>query len=688
MPAISNWRELMACRLCWKIALAVFGLILAVESAILVPSYQRFERNTLTQVANEVIIAIEPTLAASGYGTRDDLLEQGLANAIGQYRILGTLVAGRGGGVLKAAGATAGLEAQLAQAMPMGGGGRRSIDGAQLDLAWPSADGLTVAARVDTSGVAVEVIAYTLRIAGLVALIVLVVTAGTMVVLHRLVLRPVLRLRESSLAAGADPDAADSHVVAPGPRDEIGELIEAHNALLGRVAASKRRDRAVAEERARFLSHHEPLSGLPNRVALLEHLGQLRPVSGASPATVSLHLVKLLHFRVLNASFGAARCDELLRQFAARLKQASGPGDFVAHLGADRFAVVCATLGFTPEKAAEFAERILAAVSERYDLGAAHPVSLAVRIGIASAAGDRPDGKTLVNEAELALERTRAEDAARYEFYSPAFGEEAKARQTLSRELERGIAAGELFPVLQPKIALMPGGGVRLSGAEVLVRWRHPSRGLVGPADFIPLAESTGLIVPLGERVLADACGLVRAWLDRHAWAPRLAVNLSARQFTLSDLDLRLERALAQARIAAEYLEVEVTESAAMKDVQRTAETLARLRALGVRVSIDDFGTGYSSLAYLKRFAPDTIKIDKSFVDDIGSDRNSEAICDAILRLGQALGCRVVAEGVETEAQVAFLRRRRCDEVQGYFFGKPVPAAEFEANWVAARAAA
>ena len=688
MPKIESLRDLIACRLCWKIALAVFSLILAVESVILVPSYQRFEQNMLRQIADGAIIATEPTLAASGYGTHRELLARGVAKSIGQYGILGALVAGRDSKILATSGATAGLKPQLALALPMGEGARRSSDGAYLDVAWPSAEGLKIAVRVDTSRVAGEGLAFALRIAGLVAVIVLVVTAGTMLVLHRLVLRPVLRLRASSLAAGADPDAADNHVVARGSRDEIGELIEAHNALLGRVAESKRRDREIAEERSRFLSHHEPLTGLPNRAALLEHLQQLRPRQGDAAGAVSLYMVNLLQFRIFNASFGSTRCDELLRQLAARLKQACGPGDFVAHFGADRFAVVRANGEFAPAKAAEFAERILAGVSEGYDLGGATVGSLAVRVGIASAAADNLDGTTLVNEAELALARTRVEDGARYEFYSPAFGEEAKSRQALVRDLERGIAAGELFVVLQPKIALLDEGGVRLSGAEVLVRWRHPVRGLVSPVDFIPLAESTGLIVPLGERVLADACSLVRDWLDRHGWAPRLAVNLSARQFSLRDLDLHLEEALALARITPDYLEVEVTESAAMKDVQRTADTLARLRSLGVKVSIDDFGTGYSSLAYLKRFAPDTIKIDKSFVDDIGTDRNSEAICDAILRLGQALGCRVIAEGVENEAQVAFLRRRRCDEAQGYFFGRPVPAAEFEAGWIATRVAA
>jgi EAL domain-containing protein (putative c-di-GMP-specific phosphodiesterase class I) len=210
----------------------------------------------------------------------------------------------------------------------------------------------------------------------------------------------------------------------------------------------------------------------------------------------------------------------------------------------------------------------------------------------------------------------------------------------------------------------------------------------VSPARFIPLAEATGLIVPIGDFVLRAACAQMRAWLDRHGWSPRLAVNLSAQQFSLPDLRRRLEGALAEQRLAPSMLEVEITETAAMRDVACTADTLAGLRSLGVHVSIDDFGSGYSSLIYLHRFAVDAIKIDRSFVESIGVDRHGEAICDAVLRLGQALGTRVVAEGVETEGQLEFLRRRRCDEAQGYLIGKPVPAKEFERAWIGERAAA
>lgn len=685
MPLLKDWRQLLGCRLCWKIAACVFLLFLTIESLILVPSAQRFETAMLAQRINAAIITIEPTLAAAGYGSRLEMLVEGVRNAVGKYGITGVLMIGPTGAPITSSGDIAGLEGQIARAAPMAARPQRHADGSRLDLSWPSERGIVVATRIDTSGVAGEVMAYTLRIAGLVAIIGLVVTIGTMLVLNWLVLRPVLRLRASARAAAADPDRADTHVLQCPRSDEIGELIVAHDSLLVQVAASKLRDRELAEQRARHVSSHDVLTGLPNRVALLQHLDRLRHAHHHPAAAVSLYLINLVQFRLLNASIGAVRCDELLRQFAARLAQVARPGDFVVHFGADHFAIARANGQFHSAAAAEFAEQLLAGVSHGYGLGSVAPVSLAARIGISSATIQQLDGNVLVNEAELALARTREDESASYEFYAPSFGDEVRTRHALRRDIERGIAAGEFFCLLQPKLALDSISDFRLAGAEMLIRWRHPLRGIVGPAEFIPLAEATGLIVPLGDAVLNEACALLRTWLDHHGWAPRLAINLSARQFMLPDLDRRLEAALTAAGISPDLLEVEITETAAMKNVQQSARTLEKLRQLGISVSIDDFGTGYSSLAYLRQFAVDAIKIDKSFVDDIGVDGNAEAICEAILRLGQALGCRVIAEGVESEAQVAFLHRRECDEVQGYYFSQPVSATEFESRWLMAR---
>ena len=316
-------------------------------------------------------------------------------------------------------------------------------------------------------------------------------------------------------------------------------------------------------------------------------------------------------------------------------------------------------------------------------------VSPQLRIGIARSEGRTLDGRTLLNQAELALAGgTRASDGAHYLFYSAQLAEASRERQSLARDLKQAIAAGDLYPVFQPKMALTPEGSAIIAGAEVLVRWKHATRGVVPPDVFIPLAESTGLIAPIGEQVLRAAAQAVRGMLDRYGWAPRLAVNLSAHQFADAALVPQVASVLAEARIPAHLLELEITETSAMKDAARTATTLTALRAIGVSVAIDDFGTGYSSLSYLRRFAVDAIKIDKSFVDDIGVDANAEAVCDAILRLGKSLRTKIVAEGVENSVQLEFLRARRCDEVQGYFFSKPLSLETFEKEWIAVRAVA
>ena len=681
-------RELLGCRLCWRVTMAVFVLILAVESAILIPSAQRFERNELDRLADHAVIAIEPVLLVGAALLGGNAPPRELAALVGRYRLAGLALYGKDGSPLMRVGEhdglayerrVAGLAGMMAERLG------RSADGRRTDVAWRSsrAGEPLVLARLDSGHVRGALISYLLRIGGLVAIIVLVVTVGTMLVLHFSVLRPLLALRRSALAAGADPARSMRYALRSRRRDEMGDVLRAHDEMLRKVADSKLRDQAIAEERARYVSHHEALTGLPNRAALIEFLDRSRDADEAG-RVMSLFLVNLLHFRDLNASAGSRRGDEILRRLAAKLKRATESGDFIAHLGADRFAI--ARLHADPASDAGYAERLLGAANLACSGGGAETAR--VRVGIACQSVRDLDAAALLGQAEFALSRTRAEDSGEYQFFSAGLAAEAGERQRLARDLERAIGAGELFVVYQPKLILSDGGASKVMAAETLLRWTSATRGAVSPGRFIPLAEANGLIVPIGDFVLRAACAQMRDWLDRHGWSPRLAVNLSAQQFSLPDLKERLARVLSEYRLSPDMLEVEITETAAMRDVASTAETLAALRRLGVHVSIDDFGSGYSSLLYLHRFAVDAIKIDRSFVESIGVDIQGEAICDAVLRLGQALGTRVIAEGVETEAQLDFLRRRRCDEAQGYLIGKPVPALEFERAWVAQRVAA
>lgn len=513
-------REGFACRLCWRITFAVFVLILVVESVLLVPSAIRFERVELDRMAERSEGWIEPLLTL-GRGNEDrNTLERDLAALIGTYEIEAIAIYRPDGSLAVAVGQAP------PPARPGGVDGpdrmaritTRSEDGAKIDVAWRSrSPGAPMAvARLDASQMRKDLIAYVVRIGGLVALIVLVVTAGTMLVLDLWVLRAVLRLRKSALKAAADPGRADQFAVPTRRQDEMGELIVAHNSMLARVTESKRRDIEIAEERARYLARHQPLTGLPNRQALIEYIDLLGTQPVDDGRCVSLLLLNLAQFRVLNTSIGVERCDELLRQMAARLRRAAPSRDFIAHLGADRFTVVHDGAQCGGADAAEIAQTLLRELGARYELGGADIASLTLRIGIGQSADRAIDGRTLLNEAELALARTAESDGAKYLFFSPDLAAQARDRQRLARDLERAIQRGELFPVLQPKWALRAEGGVRLAGAEALVRWHDPERGLVRPDQFIPVAESTGLIEPIGEFMLRSACRAMRdARLER-----------------------------------------------------------------------------------------------------------------------------------------------------------------------------
>ncbi len=704
VPAVAGLSPLWSCRLCWKITLAVFGLILGVESVIIVPSARYFERGELMRLAERTQSLVEFVLADA----RRRRILPDLDAIVGQEGLRGVAIRGPSGAVLASAG-----EVPATDLVPGATLKRQLVStetgGRTLTAVWRSdlIPDVTVAARVDVGDLPQRLHAYLLRIAGLIAIIVLVVTVGTMLVLDRWLLRPLLRLRESALKAAATPDDAASFTLSMRRGDEMGDLIHAHNTMLNRVADSRRRDKEMAVEQAFFLTHHDLITGLPNRAALLEFLKRRCGMGHG----VTVLLFNVLRFRALNATYGHAAADRLLHELARCLQYAASPDDFLAHVGADRFVIVRCGMG-DPHVTAALAEKLLNAVSHPIKVADDVEVSLPVRVGIAQSDGNVFVGEDLLSQAELALVQTYEATTCKYQFYSPQFALAMRARQQLTHDLEQAILRREFFVVFQPKVKLLPPhDGAVLAGAEVLLRWQHPTRGLVNPAEFIPLAESTGLMGQIGDFVLRAAGEHIQRWHTRYGWSPRLAINVSGQEFSDPDLVRRIKRVVHGSAMPADRLELEVTETTTvrgagesgiptvrleleitetttMRDVEHSTQVLAELRKLGVHVSIDDFGTGYSSLNYLQRFMVDAIKIDKSFVDGIGHDHNAEVICDTILRIGHALGMRVIAEGVETEAQVVFLRLRKCNEAQGYLFGKPVTSEEFERTWLTSPPAA
>lgn len=411
---------------------------------------------------------------------------------------------------------------------------------------------------------------------------------------------------------------------------------------------------------------HDPLTGLPNRTLVLDRLEQALARLGRSGAPVSVLFVDLDRFKVVNDSLGHIAGDEALVHLAERLRAAVRQPDTVGRLAGDEFVVVCEDTD--AREALAVADRVARARAEPLPLEAGETVVTA-SIGIAH--GEPGTGaEEMLRDSDVAMYRAKERGRSRIEIFDAAMRHRMLDRLEMERALRAAMHNGELCLHYQPIVCLDDG---RVVAAEALLRWYHPARGMVGPAEFIPVAEESGLILPLGRWVLGQACTQLAVWRAAGRPGLRVTVNLSARQFGDPDLVGVVAGALRASGLPGEALWLEITESVLMEEAEATAETLRALKALGVHLSVDDFGTGYSSLSYLKRFPVDALKIDRSFVDGLASDPEDEAIVTAVISLAQALNLEVVAEGVEEPAQLRKLHRLGCDAVQGYLFGPPRP---------------
>jgi len=437
-------------------------------------------------------------------------------------------------------------------------------------------------------------------------------------------------------------------------------------------------ERKAAEEEINQLAYYDPLTRLPNRRLLMDRLQQALATSARHQRSGALLMLDLDNFKTVNETRGHDRGDALLLQVAHRLRGCVHEDDTVARQGGDEFVVVLEDLGDSPEEAAARAEdvgqRILGVLREPYQIdGAAHHSSLSMGVTIYS--GTRETVDELLKRADLALYQAKNAGRDTLRFYDPQMQAAVSARATLELDMRVGLAQGQFELYYQPQI-----DHGRITGAEALLRWRHPRDGFISPAHFIPLAEETGLILPLGEWVLQAACRRLAAWAQQPDLALlSLAVNVSPRQFHQSGFVAQVLAALAGAGADGHQLKLEMTEGLLLQDVEDTIDKMGQLKGYGVGFSLDDFGTGYSSLSYLKRLPLDQLKIDQSFVRDVLTDPNDAAIARTVVALGTSLGLRVIAEGVETEAQREFLERHHCHAWQGYLLSPPVAVAEFEA---------
>ncbi|MGK2859614.1 MAG: putative bifunctional diguanylate cyclase/phosphodiesterase, partial [Thermoanaerobaculia bacterium] len=473
-------------------------------------------------------------------------------------------------------------------------------------------------------------------------------------------------------AAGSIADDSSARFwIAAGACRGVLELGLALAIAFNRVDAERRRAlESVA--RAEQVAYHDPLTGMPNRALFFDRLNVALAHAARHKHKLAVLFLDLDRFKNVNDSLGHTLGDELIREASLRLHRCVRSEDTVARFGGDEFLLLLRIVGRV-EDAGRVAQKILETISQPYRLGKREIITTA-SVGIAIYPTDGTDAETLVRNADAAMYRAKeaGRDASR--FYAPAMNANALEELELESDLRRALERKQLALHYQPLIDLERG---RIYGLEALIRWEHPKLGLLPPDRFIPVAESTGLIIPIGNWVIREACRQIKSWHRLLGNELVVSVNLSPRQFEQADLPGQVRAAFEEAGLRPRFLELEITESHAMADVAKSIRILGELKSLGVRLAIDDFGTGYSSLSYLKQFPVDTLKLDRSFVREITVPEDG-AIARGIIAMAHSLNLRVLAEGVETLGQLEFLREHACDRLQGYLFSRPLPALAFE----------
>jgi diguanylate cyclase (GGDEF)-like protein len=665
-------------RLSWRITLVVFLTILITQTSILYMSFKREQESILSELSNQGISAIAPLIDEQISMMRTPIDPDEARRLLSTTKVLGLRI-------YSSTGDTA-LLASYGQPTALSIVNRRIPNGGALfnegnayeqlfrpgDLKRP----YYIIARLDSSHLRNKVFEYVQYTILITLLMSAFVTSALMVALGHWLLEPILFLRDNLLKASEDPENPGILESPFDPGDEIGKAIEIATELIQQNADNIKRIKSAAENQIHRLAYYDTLTGLPNRTLFLQTLNEKarEMVAEGTSGRFAVIALDLDHFKDINDTMGHNIGDAILRAVGKRLRASMPKSAEVARSGEDEFAITMPLLNDNTN-AKDIAERVIGVIRTEPFKVFNENFQIRASIGVATFPDDGSDPDQVLKNADIALNRAKEEGRDTIKEYSEDFDRAVQQRFQMLRDLRDAMEHEQLLMHFQPQLDLKTGN---IIGAEALLRWWKPDNSkegghFISPADFIPIAEQSGLIVPIGEWVMKTACRNAREWRDKGIDI-RIAVNVSGVQFYQSDIIGFVSRVLQETGLEPHKLELEVTESIFMDDINHTIATLQQLHKLGVELAIDDFGTGYSSLSYLRQFPIDRLKIDQSFIRNALNNPDDASIARTIVRLGHSLNLKVIAEGVETSEHEKFLLEEGCDEVQGFRYSRPVPA--------------
>lgn len=673
MTAPTNiWRS----RISWRIALSVFLTILIVQGGILFFTFKQQEMMFLSETRELGRSVLAPSLESV-----TDLLDSPMTQAKADQIVTTTLVRG-----MTIYSPDFQLLGAYGEPVTLSMNGHtppqnlRSVDGGAYEVIYKPNDlgrRYTIIARLDTRDIGPALLDYINQTVAIMLLMSAFVTVVLMISLSRWLLEPILFMRDNLVSAADNPENPDIKDSPFDAQDEIGGTIELTQTLILQNAENIRQIKSAAEDKIHKLAYYDTLTGLPNRSFFLQKLAdtarRATDEEEGSSKRFAVIAMDLDHFKDINDSMGHNIGDAILRGIGKRLRAALPESAIIARIDADEFAVTM-PLSTDINNARDVADKIAKVIRSEPFKVFNETFQVRASIGVSTFPDDATDPDQVLKNADVALNRAKEDGRDTIKEYSQEFDDAVKLRFKLLQDLRDALEAKELMVYYQPQFDLTNG---KIIGAEALLRWfrRDDSKEggkFISPAEFVPIAEQSGLIVPIGEWVMRCSCQVAADW-QKAGMDIRVAVNVSGAQFYQSDLVNFVSKCLKETGLKPHNLELEVTESVFMDDITHTIETLQHLHALGVELAIDDFGTGYSSLSYLRQFPIDRLKIDQSFIRNALNNNDDAAIARTIVRLGHSLNLKVIAEGVETKEHENFLREEKCDEVQGFRYSRPIP---------------